>query len=147
MDQFWPVQSEGYYDKSLIPLIYTFYFSFSLNIVSWGNPHRNCNSSVFMEIFLSSFQFNQGRIIKYTPKPPIRIPAPFRNQTAPCWNDDFSRSCFTAAAELPAITMGRQWPMAKRRIKSMPVATCFWTVMMARIGAMNPKVHDPESRP
>ena len=74
-------------------------------------------------------------------------PAPFRNQLpAPC-QALFSITFRTAAVELPATMIGRQWPTAKSRMKRMPVVIFCCTVMMARIGAMNPKVHDPDSTP
>ena len=74
-------------------------------------------------------------------------PAPFRNQPpAPC-QALFSITFRTAAVELPATMIGRQWPTAKSRMKRMPVVIFCCTVMMARIGAMNPKVQVPDSTP
>ena len=51
------------------------------------------------------------------------------------------------AAELPAIAMGTQWPMPKSKIKRIPVKTFCWIVIRARIGAIKPKVQDPERMP
>ena len=88
-----------------------------------------------------------GLTMKYTPKRQIMAPAPLRNQVPiPC-QALFPITFRTAAVELPATMIGRQWPIAKNRMKRIPVAIFCCTVIMAKIGAMNPKVQDPDNMP
>ena len=85
--------------------------------------------------------------MKYIPKRAITTPAILRNhKPAPC-HELFSVSRRTKADELPAATIGRQCPRANKTIIPMPVITFCCTVTMARIGAMKPKVHDPDNIP
>ena len=81
------------------------------------------------------------------PNKPIVTPAVFLNQRLPCWTDRFSRYFLTKAIELPAITIGNECPSPNSTISKMPVVVCCWIVMMARMGAMNPNVQDPERTP
>jgi len=43
--------------------------------------------------------------------------------------------------------MGMQCPTPNSTMNSTPVSTFSCTVMIARMGAMKPKVHEPESTP
>lgn len=59
------------------------------------------------------------------------MPAPRRNQmSAPC-QTLLSVNLRTIAVELPAATMGRQWPSARRSIITVPVGFFCCTVTMA----------------
>ena len=75
------------------------------------------------------------------------MPALRRNHNpAPC-HALFSVSFRTMAVELPATAMGRQCPKAKRIIISEPVTIFCCTETIARIGAINPKVQEPDKIP
>jgi hypothetical protein len=55
--------------------------------------------------------------IKYRPSSMIVTPASFLNHMPAPLQALLSSSFFTRAVELPAITMGRQWPMPNRMIR------------------------------
>ncbi|WDP85274.1 MAG: hypothetical protein HUN05_09100 [Desulfobacter sp.] len=61
-------------------------------------------------------------MIKYPPKQAMVAPASFLNHVPAEFHLLFSSSFFTAAVELPAMTIGIQCPTAKRVIRMTPVA-------------------------
>jgi hypothetical protein len=89
----------------------------------------------------------KGLMTKYAPRSTMTIPAPLRNKEPVLCHVLFSRMRLTNAVELPAMTIGRQWPNANRIISMTPVSTLACTVTMARIGAMNPNVQELERNP
>ena len=89
----------------------------------------------------------KGVKIKYIPRRIMVEPAIFLNHRPAPFHKVFSSSFFTRAVELPATRIGRQWPRPNMMIRIIPVRIFCCMVMMARIGAINPKVHEPERMP